>query len=358
MRGARSRRWYWRERLEVAVKAVAAAVLAWLAARYVLGHEQPYFAPLAALLGVYPTVARSVRESLAYAAGFLLGALLAIPVGVVLGPNAWGIAAVLVFALLVAGWRWLGEQASQVAFTGLFALLMGGHEVVAYVLPRLADVAVGLAFGLAVNAVVFPPVRLRRAEFVLLELRDELAVAMEHLAGAVTEEDGRWSRWRELDRRLEAGRRRARRAYDHGRDSLRGNPRARLRGYRRRWRDLPGSWPAPRLMNTLERAVASLGTLAGTVREAEREAAEVGAGRIGFHRAFREEYARLLRHLAGLVRALPAEPSREALDEADRIQRRLEEPHKGPGTDAPGLWDPQKELLRLSRLMLDDVCSP
>ena len=40
-----------------------------------------YFAPLAALLGVSLTVARSLLEGIQYAAGFLLGAALAIPVG-------------------------------------------------------------------------------------------------------------------------------------------------------------------------------------------------------------------------------------------------------------------------------------
>ncbi len=34
-----------------------------------------------ALLGIYPTVARSPREGARYVAGFLLGAALAIPVG-------------------------------------------------------------------------------------------------------------------------------------------------------------------------------------------------------------------------------------------------------------------------------------
>jgi hypothetical protein len=36
----------------------------------------------------------------------------------------------------------------------------------------------------------------------------------------------------------------------------------------------------------------------------------------------------------------------------------MEEPYRRAGTDAPGLWDSRKELLRLSGLLLDNVCAP
>ncbi|MFB4314150.1 FUSC family protein [Actinomadura sp. 21ATH] len=347
-------RQYWLERLEITVKAVAASVLAWLAARHLLGHPQPYFAPLAALLGVYPTMVRSLRESLGYAAGFLAGGLLAIPVGLLIGPNALGIAAVLVVALVVAQWRWFGDQASQVAFTALFALLVGGHEVVSYVLPRLADVAVGLAAGLTISAVVFPPVRLRRAEHALLELRDDLADATERIAGAATQDDDWWPRWRERERHLLARQDRAHQAFDQGRDSLRANPRARLRGYRHRWRDTSGAWPAPRLLNALDQATASLRSIAGTLREAD----DLEDDTTRYDPTFRDDYGDLLRCLAAVMRDLPKVADARALDEAADMQKRLEAPHRSPGTDGPGLWDPQKELLRMSRLILDDVCTP
>src|SRR5690242_156420 len=86
---------YWQDQARLAVKAAIAAVGAWALARYAVGQPGPYFAPLAALLGVYPTVARSLREGVQYVAGFLLGAALAIPVGVVLGPGIAGIAVVV-----------------------------------------------------------------------------------------------------------------------------------------------------------------------------------------------------------------------------------------------------------------------
>jgi uncharacterized membrane protein YccC len=343
---------YWRERLKLTAKAVVAGVVAWAAARYVVGHAEPYFAPLAALLGVYPSVVRSVRESLAYAAGFVLGAALAIPVGLWIGPNVLGIAVVLFLTMMASGWRRLGGQASQVPFTALFALLLGGHDAVGYTLPRLADVAVGLVVGLAVNALVFPPLHLRRAEYAVERLRDVLAEAMDALAAAVTDPGERRPYWDEADERLRAVQEQARHAYEQGRDSMRANPRAKLRGYPLRWRDEPERWPATRLMNTLEHATTYVRSIAGTYAEAMDAESE----ELRFSAAFRHDHARVLEMLAGLARRLPEAPGEEELAETERLQWRLEAPHHGPGTDGPGLWDPQKEVLRLSRLMLDDLC--
>ena len=56
----------------------------------------------AALLGVYPTVARSLREVLAYVAGFVLGGALAVPPWVwCLRPSIAGIAVVVLAGMLV-----------------------------------------------------------------------------------------------------------------------------------------------------------------------------------------------------------------------------------------------------------------
>ena len=99
---------YWQQhQVRLAVKGAIAAVGAWALARYAVGQPDPYFAPLAALLGVYPTVARSLREGVRYVAGFLLGAALAIPVGVLLGPGIAGIAVVVIAGVLsAAGTGW------------------------------------------------------------------------------------------------------------------------------------------------------------------------------------------------------------------------------------------------------------
>lgn len=85
------------------------------------------------------------------------------------------------------------------------------------------------------------------------------------------------------------------------------------------------------------------------------EAMDAESEELRFSEAFRHDHARVIGMLAGLVRRLPEAPGEEELADAERLQCHLERPHDGAGTDAPGLWDPQKEVLRLSRLMLDDL---
>ncbi|MEV5829579.1 FUSC family protein [Spirillospora sp. NPDC052242] len=341
----------WEDRIKITVKGVVAAVGAWLVAKYLVGHAVPYFAPLAALLGVYPTVARSVRESIGYAAGFLVGAGLAIPVGILVGPNAAGIAAVLVVGLMLSSWRGFGSQSSQVAFTALFALLVGGDRVVEYVHPRLYDVGVGLAFGLVVNLLLFPPLYLRRGEYAVREVRDVLAESFEVLAAGVAGQEEDWrGRWDDAEPRLGYVVDQARFAVDQGRESLRGNPRARLWGFRLRPR-MADQWGTPRQMTTLEHATADLRAIAGTLREAT----DGESGELRLARTFRADYAGLLRALAEVVRCESGESAAaadEARARARELQDRLERPFEEARTDAHGIWDPRKELLRLSGLTL------
>ncbi|QFG24444.1 aromatic acid exporter family protein [Actinomadura sp. WMMB 499] len=352
----------WEDRLKITVKAVIAAVAAWLIAKHLVGHAVPYFAPLAALLGVYPTVARSLRESVGYGAGFLVGAGLAVPVGIYIGPNAAGIAVVLVIGLLLSTWRGFGNQAAQVAFTALFALLVGGREVAAYVRPRLDDVVIGLAVGLIVNITIFPPLFLRRGEEAVRQAREYVKEALEVLARSITAPDGDWRPgWDEEEARLGFIIDQARYATEQGRESLRGNPRALLWGFRpwsaprsglrgfRLLADPSGQWAAPRRMTTLENTAAYLRSIAGTLREAT----ETGSGEVRLAGPFRERYAGLLGVLAELVGCADGAAEEEEIRaRAWERQRELERPFAEPGTDVAGIWDPHKELLRLSRLTL------
>lgn len=55
-------------------------------------------------------MARWLRESIQYISGFVLGAALAVPVGILLGPGTAGIAVIVVAGTLIASWRRLGDQ--------------------------------------------------------------------------------------------------------------------------------------------------------------------------------------------------------------------------------------------------------
>jgi hypothetical protein len=105
-----------------------------------------------------------VRESFQYVAGSVLGAVLAIPVALMLGPSIAGITVVVLAGVVTGSWWRLGGQSTQVTFTALFVLLIGGYQPLHYLTPRLTDVGIGVVIGLVVKVLVLPPLQLRPAE--------------------------------------------------------------------------------------------------------------------------------------------------------------------------------------------------
>ncbi|HEX5299514.1 MAG TPA: hypothetical protein VFW50_21220 [Streptosporangiaceae bacterium] len=152
-----------------------------------------------------------------------------------LGPEMAAIAIVVIGGVLISGWQRLGDQGPQVTFTALFVLLLGGHQPLHYVTHRMIDVGIGVATGLAVNIVVFPPLQLRPAEHAIRQWGESIARALEDLSGAAADLDAHADAgagvksWPRHDRQLSEAARGARAATRHARESLRWNPRARTR---------------------------------------------------------------------------------------------------------------------------------
>jgi uncharacterized membrane protein YccC len=327
---------YWQDQVRLAVKGAIAAVGAWALARYAVGQPSPYFAPLAALLGVYPTVARSVHQGVRYVAGFLLGAGLAIPVGILLGPGMAAIAVVVIAGVLISGWRRLGDQGAQVTFAALFVLLLGGDQPVHYVTHRLSDIGIGVAVGLAVNIVVFPPLQLRPAEHAIRQWGDSIARALEDLSAAAADPDSGLQAWPRHDRQLTEAAQQARRAVRHARESLRWNLRAKVE------RAVPR--PDGAVLDSLEELTARTRAVARSLPDI-RVAGGPGQDRTPFAR----DYAGLLRDLAGPVRQLAdlrsSRPQAE-LSAASDCQQQLER----AAARLPGHSDARRAAQHLTRL--------
>ena len=306
---------YWQDRSRLAAKCAIAAVTAWALARYAAGQADPYFAPLAALLGVSPTVARSLREAIQYAGGFLLGAALAVPVAILLGPSIAGIAVIVLAGVLLSSWHRLGDQSAQVTFTALFALLLGGHQPLHYITPRMIDVGIGVATGLAVNVLVFPPLQLRPAEHAIRQWGEDIARALEDLAGAAADPDPGTQLWPPHDRQLTVAAEQARAAARHARESLRWNPRAKV--------ERAAPRPEGTVLDALEALTARTRAVARSLLD---DTAQEGPPPIPA--PFGKNYATMLRMLAGPVRQLAdlrsPPPSREKLAAASGCQHHLE----------------------------------
>ena len=165
----------------VVAQMCVAVSLAWLVATEALGHPQPFFAPIAAVICVTSATGRRrwvvVELVVGVAVGIGVGELLL----AVIGRGVWQLALVVAIASAVALLLDVGRLAVIQACTSAILLVTvrpvtGSVETVA--LERFVDALVGGAVGLAVTALLaYDPARtLRRdVDAVLSELADLLA---------------------------------------------------------------------------------------------------------------------------------------------------------------------------------------
>lgn len=248
-------------------KTVLAAVTAWVVAASVLDLSQPFLAPWAALLVVHATVYRTFARGAQQVAATVVAVLLATAVGEALGLTTTSIAILLVIALVLGALPWLGAEATAIATTGLVVLTTGFDDDVLLV-ARLLDTAIGVAVGLAVNVVVWPPLRRRTAVEAMDRIDDAIGELLVDIAGGLgdgcQDEDVRaWiDRTRDLDGDLD----RAWGLVRQAQESARMNPRRSARSVRD-----PRDWHE--LLRRMEQAVAETRSLARTLggQSAHRE---------------------------------------------------------------------------------------
>jgi uncharacterized membrane protein YccC len=144
-----------RQQVFLAGKTAIAAGLAWVAALAAHPHSLPFFAPLAALLVVQPTVYDSLSRAFQRVAGVVVGVAAALTVSHFLAPSGWSIALIVFAGLLLGGAAHLGPQgAVQVPVSALLVFLVG-RATPGYGGERIVDTLIGA--GVAVIAVALTP---------------------------------------------------------------------------------------------------------------------------------------------------------------------------------------------------------
>jgi uncharacterized membrane protein YccC len=243
-------------------KTVVAAVIAWLVAVKAFGLAQPFLAPWAAMLVVHPTVYRTLKRGLQQAGAAVLGVLLAFAAGTTLGVNAAALAVVLTLALAAGLTRPLRAESTTAAATALVVLLTGYSDDAGLVFTRLLDTGIGIAVGLLVNLLVWPPLRDRSAARRVDLLDDELGELICEMARTLREGDLGTDAWVQRTRELDGDLDRAWGDLQLARESGRLNPR------RRAHRRVRASEELGPLLGRLEQAVAETRSMARTVERA------------------------------------------------------------------------------------------
>jgi uncharacterized membrane protein YgaE (UPF0421/DUF939 family) len=144
-----------RTQILLATKAAVAAGIAWAVALLADPHSRPYFAPLAVILIVQPTVYDSLSRAFQRVAGVVLGVAAALAVSHFLTPSGWSIG-IIVFAGLLLGWSLrLGPQGVvQVPVSALLVFAVGSATP-DYGGRRVVETLIGSA--IAVLAVLVSP---------------------------------------------------------------------------------------------------------------------------------------------------------------------------------------------------------
>jgi uncharacterized membrane protein YgaE (UPF0421/DUF939 family) len=164
------------------VQSAAAAAIAWLVATRLIGHSQPFFASIAAVLSLGVSLGQRLRRSVELVFGVAIGILVADLLVAVIGRGWWQIGLVVLLAMaaavLAGGGAVLVNQGAGSAIL-IVALAPTAGSMASAPGSRFVDALVGGAVGLLVNAVLLPmnPVVLARRS--ANPLLDELAAALE-----------------------------------------------------------------------------------------------------------------------------------------------------------------------------------
>jgi cell shape-determining protein MreD len=244
------------------LKTVAAAVIAWVLAVKVFDIEQAFLAPWAALLTVHATVYRSVRRGVQQVGATVLGVLVAFALGSVLGLNALSLGAAILVGLLAGSVRGLRAETTTAAATALVVLTTGASDDAHMLVARLLDTGIGIAVGLLVNLIVWPPLHDRSAAHQVDAIDDRIGALLSDIAttlrgGCTAEDVDDWiARTGELDHDIDQAWGVVRQARESGRF----NPRRGAPGRMRATEGFDG------ILDRLEQAVAEIRSMARTIR--------------------------------------------------------------------------------------------
>lgn len=242
------------------LKTAGAAVLAWVLATRVFGLEQAFLAPWSALLVVNSTVFRTLSQGVQQVGATVAGVTIAWLVGTSIGLDAASLALMLLVALGLGKITPLKLDGTAVASTAVIVLTIGYTDNHHVLVERFLDTAVGIAVGLLVNLLVWPPLRDYSAARAIDSLNNDVAVLLREVgdrlhAGADLEATASWvERCLDLDEAIDSAWGLVRQARESGRL----NPRPGARKVRE-----PGYFDD--LLRRMAQAVAEISSIARSV---------------------------------------------------------------------------------------------
>ncbi|MDQ0746322.1 hypothetical protein QF034_000553 [Streptomyces africanus] len=170
------------------LKAAAAAVIAWLVGGVWMGDPLALMAPWVALVLVQATVYSSLVQGARQFGAICVGTVLASATLALTGDTTGALALSVPVLMLLSNWPRFGDQGIYAATTALFTLT-SGMAGLAGVGHRVGQAALGAVIGVAVNALVLPPIHLRDVRENLATLARESGDVLRSIAADLHEGD-------------------------------------------------------------------------------------------------------------------------------------------------------------------------
>ncbi|MFJ9905538.1 aromatic acid exporter family protein [Streptomyces sp. NPDC101152] len=171
------------------LKAAGAAVLAWFVASDGMDDPMALMAPWVAVVLVQATVYSSLRRAAQQFGAICTGTVCASVAQAVTGNTLGALALCLPVLMLLSNWSRFGDQGIYGATTAVFTLA-AGSVTAATVGHRVGQAALGAVIGVAVNALILPPIHLRDVRENLAALAEEVGDVLHTVA-----DDMRHERW-------------------------------------------------------------------------------------------------------------------------------------------------------------------
>ncbi|MEG8280310.1 FUSC family protein [Streptomyces sp. AHA2] len=171
------------------LKAALAAVIAWLVGGVWMDDPLALMAPWVALVLVQATVYSSLVQGARQFGAICVGTVLASAAQAVTGDTTAAIALSVPVLMLLANWPRFGDQGIYAATTALFTIAAGTVSL-AGVGHRVGQAAIGAVIGVAVNALILPPIHLRDVRENLAALAREVGDVLHTVAADLRE--GEW----------------------------------------------------------------------------------------------------------------------------------------------------------------------
>jgi uncharacterized membrane protein YgaE (UPF0421/DUF939 family) len=188
------------------VQAAVAASLAYFVAEVLVGHERPFFAPIAAVICLSVTLGQRNRRTVELVFGVAVGLMVADLLVLVIGNGTLQIAVVVLLAMAAAVFFGGGTMlVNQAAVSAVLVVVLQPPEDV-FPPERFVDALIGGGVALAINY-LFPINPERLVERAAAPVFEELAAVLEEIS-AVLESGGEdraervLERARELDGRI------------------------------------------------------------------------------------------------------------------------------------------------------------